>query len=99
MLPFPEDIEVKNGDVVAVDLETYDPKLKTHGSGAIVGNGFVCGIAIAYRGETFYFPIKHKGANLDANLIWRVLNKKYFKTKKSIRCFTMQCMTCVGFGL
>ena len=22
----PEDIEVKDGDVVAVDLETYDPK-------------------------------------------------------------------------
>ena len=31
MLPLPEDIEVKDGDVVAVDLETYDPKLKTHG--------------------------------------------------------------------
>ena len=54
MLPFLEDIEVKDGDIVAVDLETYDPKLKTHGSGAIIGDGFVCGIAIAYRDERYF---------------------------------------------
>ena len=44
-----EVINVKDGDVVAVDLETYDPKLKTHGSGSISGSGFVCGIAIPDR--------------------------------------------------
>jgi DNA polymerase I-like protein with 3'-5' exonuclease and polymerase domains len=87
MLPLPEDIEVKDGDVVAVDLETYDPKLKTHGSGAIIGDGFVCGIAISYRDETFYFPIKHKGANLAANIVWKVLNKKIFQNEKIDKVF------------
>ena len=48
MIPLLTDIKVKDGDTVAVDLETYDPKLKTHGSGAIINKGFVCGIAIAY---------------------------------------------------
>ena len=57
-----EVINVKDGDVVAVDLETYDPKLKTHGSGSISGSGFVCGIPIAYRDEKYYFPIKSVGA-------------------------------------
>ena len=49
-----EVINVKDGDVVAVDLETYDPKLKTHGSGSISGSGFVCGIAIAYCDEKIF---------------------------------------------
>ena len=40
-----EDIpHLKDGTVVAVDLETHDPDLKTNGSGAIVGRGKVCGI-------------------------------------------------------
>ena len=87
MIPFPSDIEVKDGDVVAVDLETYDPQLKTHGSGAIIGNGFVCGIAIAYRNETFYFPIEHKGPKLATNLVWKVLNKKIFQNEKINKVF------------
>ena len=87
MIPLLTDIEVKDGDTVAVDLETYDPKLKTHGSGAIINKGFVCGIAIAYRDETFYFPIKHKGPNLASNLVWKVLNKKIFQNKKIDKVF------------
>ena len=49
MCTVPELIELDlNGiDTVAIDLETYDPKLNTHGSGAIRGEGFVCGIAVA----------------------------------------------------
>jgi DNA polymerase I-like protein with 3'-5' exonuclease and polymerase domains len=87
VIPLLTDIEVKDGDTVAVDLETYDPKLKTHGSGAIINKGFVCGIAIAYRDETFYFPIKHKGPNLASNLVWKVLNKKIFQNKKIDKVF------------
>ena len=39
MIPELTDLDIKDGDVVAVDLETHDPDLKTHGSGAIVGKG------------------------------------------------------------
>ena len=81
-IPELTELDIKDGDVVAVDLETHDPELKTHGSGAIIGDGFVCGIAISYRDETFYFPIKHKGANLAANIVWKVLNKKIFQMLK-----------------
>ena len=30
------EVKIKDGEIVAVDLETHDPDLKTHGSGAIV---------------------------------------------------------------
>ena len=58
MIPDLEELDIRDGDVVAVDLETHDPDLKTHGSGAIIGKGKVCGVAVAYRDEN-YFPIAH----------------------------------------
>ena len=51
-----EDLDLEGVDTVAVDLETYDPNLKKLGSGAIRGDGFVCGIAIATDKQTVYFP-------------------------------------------
>ena len=78
MIPELTDLDIRDGDVVAVDLETHDPDLKTHGSGAIVGKGKVCGIAVAYRDEKYYFPIAHlySGQNLGKNTTWKVLNRK-----------------------
>ena len=46
-------LDIKDGDIVAIDLETYDPELKTHGSGAIRGKGKVCRIAIAYNDKKY----------------------------------------------
>ena len=43
------ELDLKGVDTVAIDLETYDPGLKKHGSGAIRGEGFVCGIANSYK--------------------------------------------------
>ena len=34
-------------DDIAIDLETRDPDLKTMGSGTVIGNGAVVGIAVA----------------------------------------------------
>ena len=45
----PEDLDLKNVDTVAVDIETYDPNLKTKGLGAIRNDGFICGIAVATK--------------------------------------------------
>ena len=79
-------LDIKDGDIVAIDLETYDPELKTHGSGAIRGKGKVCGIAVAYRDEKYYFPIAHlhSGQNVGKNKTWRKLNNIIFQNEKVI---------------
>ena len=43
----PEDLDLNGVDTVAIDIETYDPNLKTKGLGAIRKDGFICGIAVA----------------------------------------------------
>ena len=81
------EIDVVDGEVVAVDLETYDPELKTHGSGAIKGKGKVCGIALAYRDKKLYYPIGHKGDNHGKNRVWKKLNEKIFQNEKITKVF------------
>ena len=82
-----EVINVKDGDVVAVDLETYDPKLKTR---IRVHKWFrfcFVGIAIAYRDEKYYFPIKHKGPKLGASQVWKGLNRRILQNEKIEKVF------------
>jgi len=58
--------DLRKYDEIAIDLETRDPDLKSKGSGAIIGNGEVVGIAVAVPGRKFYFPIAHgSGPNMD----------------------------------
>ena len=89
MIPELDELDIKDGDVVAVDLETHDPDLKTHGSGAIIGKGKVCGVAIAYRDEKYYFPISHlhSGQNIGKNSLWKHLNKILFQNEKVTKVF------------
>lgn len=83
-----EDLDLKGVDTVAIDLETYDPNLKKLGSGAIRGDGFVCGIAIATDNQTVYFPIAHaKTDNLDPEDTWNQLNKLIFQNEKITKVF------------
>ena len=57
---------------IAIDLETCDPDIKIRGSGSVVGNGRVVGIAVAVEDWKGYFPFDHLGGgNLDRK---RVLN-------------------------
>ena len=95
-VPELSDLNLKNVDTVAIDLETYDPHLKTLGSGSITGNGKVCGIAIAYKDEKLYFPIRHSdsaskvgvaNSNIRPNLVWKILNKKIFQNKNITKVF------------
>ena len=54
---------------VAIDLETYDPDLKSKGSGWPTKNGYVIGVAVAIEDQKWYFPIRHSnGENLDARI-------------------------------
>ena len=55
---------------IAIDLETKDPNLKSRGSGAIIGEGEIVGIAVAVEGWSGYYPIAHEGGgNLDKRLV------------------------------
>ena len=57
-------------DEIAIDLETKDPGLKTTGSGSVIGNGKVVGIAVAVEGWSGYYPIEHEGGgNMDKNMV------------------------------
>jgi len=58
--------DLRQHDEIAVDLETRDPDLKSRGSGSVIGNGEVVGIAIAVTNASWYFPIAHdNGPNME----------------------------------
>ena len=57
---------------IAIDLETYDPNIKTLGSGWARNDGRVIGVAIAVDGWKGYFPIAHEGGgNFDEKFFKR----------------------------
>jgi len=90
MCKTPEDLDLDGIDTVAVDLETYDPNLKTKGSGSLRGDGFVCGVAIATGKETVYFNISHTDIDmsLDKKIkFWENLDKKLFQNEKITKVF------------
>ena len=53
--------DLREVDEIAIDLETKDPDLIKKGSGSIIGNGEVIGIAVATKHYKGYFPIAHEG--------------------------------------
>jgi DNA polymerase I-like protein with 3'-5' exonuclease and polymerase domains len=54
---------------VSIDLETRDPNLKTRGSGAVIGEGEIIGVAFAVDGWSGYYPIGHREGNLDKRIV------------------------------
>ena len=70
--------ELSGYNEVAIDLETYDPLLMSHGpSWAFPDAGYITGVAIATKDFSLYFPIQHKGGgNLDKELVLRWLGKQ-----------------------
>ena len=87
-VPQVSDLDLSDVNTVAVDLETYDPGLKTKGSGAITGNGYVCGIAVATHKQTLYFPINHSMTdNLNVDETWDSLNKLIFQNENIAKVF------------
>ena len=77
---------VYEADVVAIDLETHDPDIKTKGPGWATNNGKVIGVAIAANGWKGYFPVGHeKGPNIDERIFKR--NFKKILDKDNIKVF------------
>tara|TARA_R100000426_G_scaffold62865_1_gene43973 strand:+ start:17 stop:2020 length:2004 start_codon:yes stop_codon:yes gene_type:complete len=86
----PEDLDLNGIDTVAIDIETYDPNLKTKGLGAIRNDGFICGIAVATEKDIAYFPLRHSDTEMDSERIkktWDVLNKRIFQNDKITKVF------------
>ena len=62
--------DLKGYKVISIDLETRDPDLKSKGSGAVIGNGEIIGVAVAVDGWCKYYPFGHEGGgNLDKKRI------------------------------
>jgi DNA polymerase I-like protein with 3'-5' exonuclease and polymerase domains len=62
---------------IAIDLETKDPRLRSHGPGWPTSNGDVVGIAIAYEGFNSYIPFGHEGGgNLDKRHVIKWFKKE-----------------------
>ena len=58
--------DLSDAKVIAFDLETYDPKLKTTGPGWTSSTGHVIGLSVAVEGWKGYYPIRHEnGFNWD----------------------------------
>ena len=86
----PEDLNLDNVDTVAIDIETYDPNLKTKGLGAIRKDGFICGIAVATKNDLAYFPLRHSDTDISferIDKIWKVLNDRIFQNEKITKVF------------
>ena len=87
-VPEVDELDLTGIDTVAVDLETYDPNLLKKGSGAVTGDGYVCGIAIGTSKQNLYFPIRHAmTSNLDVVDTWTQLNKILFQNEKIKKVF------------
>ena len=60
---------------VAIDLKTKDPNLKTRGSGSVIGQGEIIGIAVAVEGWSGYYPIGHREGNMDRRKVLEWITK------------------------
>jgi DNA polymerase I-like protein with 3'-5' exonuclease and polymerase domains len=66
--------DLSNYCEIAIDLETKDTDLIKMGSGSVVGNGAVTGIAIAVEDWCGYYPIAHEGGgNMDRKMVLKWL--------------------------
>ena len=86
----PKDLDLQDVNVVAIDIETYDPNLKTKGLGAIRKDGFITGVAVATGKDTVYFPIHHSDNILEGEQLenfWKELNEKLLQNDKITKVF------------
>jgi DNA polymerase I-like protein with 3'-5' exonuclease and polymerase domains len=76
MLQYPS---LKDEKIVSIDIETYDPKLKTHGAGVYRDDGHILGVSIATgSGFNQYFQLGHK------DTLSEIKNKNYMYLKENL---------------
>ena len=71
---------------IAIDLETCDPYLLSHGPGwAFKNRGHIIGFALATENWKGYFPVRHEsGANLEYEVVARWLQKQLSSNNSKI---------------
>ena len=76
--------KIDEATYIAIDTETHDPRLKTHGPGGFRKDGHLAGISIATdKGYNEYFPINHQGGgNLDKEKVIRFIKYIYNKCEE-----------------
>ena len=68
--------DITDAKVIAFDLETYDPQLKTTGPGWTTKTGHIIGVAVAVDGWKGYYPIRHEnGFNWDRRRVLTWMKK------------------------
>jgi DNA polymerase I-like protein with 3'-5' exonuclease and polymerase domains len=90
MCDMPDDLDLQDVDTVAIDIETYDPNLKTKGLGAIREDGFIAGVAVATGKDTVYFGLHHSDKTTskeEEKEFWDQLNKKLLQNPNIIKVF------------
>ena len=90
MCKHPEDLDLEGVDTVAIDIETYDPNLKTKGLGAIRKDGFITGVAVATGKDTVYFGLHHAQLTTTPEVeqeFWNQLNKKILQNPDITKVF------------
>ena len=86
----PDDLDLQDVDTVAIDIETYDPNLKTKGLGAIRKDGFITGVSVATGKDTVYFGLHHSDKTTskeEEKEFWDQLNKKLLQNSNIIKVF------------
>ena len=86
----PEDLDLEGIDTVAIDIETYDPNLKTKGLGAVRKDGFITGVAVATGKDTVYFGLHHSDLTTTPEMeqeFWNQLNKKILQNPDITKVF------------
>jgi len=90
MCKHPEDLDLEGVDTVAIDIETYDPNLKTKGLGAVRKDGFITGVAVATGKDTVYFGLHHSDLTTTPEMeqeFWNQLNKKLLQNPDITKVF------------
>lgn len=63
-LPYENYPDLKDASQIAVDVETYDPRLLTNGPGALRKDGYIVGFSLATPdGFKGYYPLRHEGGD------------------------------------
>lgn len=63
--------DLKRAKKIGIDIESFDPHLKTKGPGFVRGDAHVIGVAVAVEGYKAYYPVRHKeGPNLPPNVVF-----------------------------
>ena len=86
----PRDLDLKDVHTVAIDIETYDPNLRTKGLGAIRNDGFITGVAVATGKDLVYFSIDHsddKKSDEEKKQFWDEMNEKLLQNDKITKVF------------